>query len=89
MTKVTSFSSTPGVERQEARLLSLVEQHQVLQETAGASPTEIPPDHHAVKATPYARVERTTTRRTKRLGPALSLSTTRRIYPDEESIAGF
>jgi hypothetical protein len=41
----------------------------------------------AAKHFPYARIDRKTVRRTRRLGPALSLSTTRRVYPDEDAAA--
>jgi len=41
----------------------------------------------AAKHFPYARIDRKTVRRTRRLGPALSLSTTRQVYPDEDAAA--
>lgn len=89
MTDFKSFASAPGAERLETELLPPREQqHQVSQENTGVSLKEAPARRHGVKTSPYARVERATTRRTKRLGPAFSLSTTRQIYPDEESTAG-
>jgi hypothetical protein len=88
MTDATTFTSAreAGHHQTEA-LFSSEQQHQAVPESVDASPKEAS-RHHAAKTPFYARIERTTTCRAKRLGPAFSPSATRRIYPDEESSAG-
>jgi hypothetical protein len=44
-----------------------------------------PMAYAALKHFPYARIDRSAVRRTKRLGPAHSLSATRQVYPDEDT----
>lgn len=67
-------------------LLQVIEQHPQSFSDDG-EPPKTAAAHACIadKHFPYARIDRNTVRRTKRLGPALSLSTTRQVYPDEDA----
>lgn len=83
---MTKTENTAAVAAYETELLLLLEQQQVTTEDTSVAPTQSPARPHlGVRTSPFARLERSTICRTKRLGPAFSLSTMRRIYPDEDS----
>jgi hypothetical protein len=73
----------------DAELLRLVEQQpaQFSQESSALPRQALMPARTGIKHFPYARVDQTTIRRTKRLGPAFSPLTTRHVYPTEDSAA--
>jgi len=72
-------------------LLQIIEQYPQPFSDDSAPPPKAAAAHACIagKHFPYARIDRNTVRRTKRLGPALSLSTTRQVYPDEDAAASF
>jgi hypothetical protein len=81
---ITDYTAAPGAALPETDMLPLAEQQ--AQSCAGNRVLSTPaPAYAAWRHFPYARIDRSTIRRTRRLGPALSPSTTRQVYPDEDS----
>jgi hypothetical protein len=73
----------------DTELLCLLQQQPTqFPKTGGASQRQTPlPARMTVKHFPYARLDQTTIRRAKRLGPAFSPLTTRHVYPAEDTAA--
>jgi len=89
MTKIERLAA-PEAAEPATDLLHLVEMPADVYRNHEDSPPRHAADRtpHGVKHFPYARLDRATVRRVRRLGPALSPLTTRQIYPDEDSAAG-
>jgi hypothetical protein len=82
------LNAAPEAAPPASDLLQIIEQHPQPFSDDGTPPrTAAARACIADKHFPYARIDRNTVRRTKRLGPALSLSTTRQVYPDEDAAA--
>jgi len=82
---ITDYAAAAAATHPETDLLLTEQQPQPCADNRALSTPA--PAYAAWKHFPYARIDRSTIRRTRRLGPALSPSTTRQIYPDEDSAA--
>jgi hypothetical protein len=82
---MTKTENTAAAAASETELLLLIEQQPPLAEDAAAAPKQPLAKPLVHGKSPFARLERSTTCRTKRMGPAFSSSTTRQVYPDEDS----